>query len=417
MAGLLDLFSGNASPEATNSLLGFAQGLLQASGPSSLPQGFGQVLGGGIQGLQRAQSMNQDRSQEAQLAALRDLQIKSGTADLQSQEQANQQQQAIQQAAQAALSPDGQFDQSKFLEGVRRINALKALDLEKQFAKQGPEYDTTPQVVNGPDGRPVLVQLSKTAAPRVLEGLSPREKAELINLGGSSVAVNPFDVKPGQSFQRTASPDTLANNAVAIRGQNMTDSRTREANSLKYEELGIKRQEKQREADLGKAGQIASFDTMLGTLDRLKDHPGLARSTGLYSKVPTLPGSDSANFQSELETFKSQAFIPAVAQLKGMGALSDAEGKKLSAAVGALDPRMSESAFKESLNRVITEMNAARSRVVASASPEVRQSLGANTATVPQQTTAPRVPMKGQVVQGYRFKGGNPADPNAWEKQ
>lgn len=125
----------------------------------------------------------------------------------------------------------------------------------------------------------------------------------------------------------------------------------------------LKAQEKRDMAEMTKASQVASFDTMLGTLDRLSKHPGLPRSVGTYSMVPTMPGSDSANFQAELDTFQSQAFIPMVAQLKGMGALSDAEGKKLTAAVGALSLKMDEEAFKESLGRVITQMEQARTRV------------------------------------------------------
>ena len=41
-----------------------------------------------------------------------------------------------------------------------------------------------------------------------------------------------------------------------------------------------------------------------------------------------------------------------VSALKGMGALSDAEGKKLSSAVGALDPSMPEAEFERELKRV-----------------------------------------------------------------
>jgi len=147
-----------------------------------------------------------------------------------------------------------------------------------------------------------------------------------------------------------------ANRGVTMRGQNMTDARSRDQND-------IARSDKQQIADQAKAGQVASFDTMLGTLDRLGKHPGLHRSVGVLGAFPTSPGSDSANFQAELNTFQSQAFVPMVAQLKGMGALSDAEGKKLTAAVGALDPKMGEKAFRESIARITQGMQAARDRV------------------------------------------------------
>ena len=143
-----------------------------------------------------------------------------------------------------------------------------------------------------------------------------------------------------------------------------TDDRAREFNATKVEENKLKREAKDDTANLTKASQLASFDTMLGTLSRLGNHPGLSRSVGAMGIFPTMPGSDSANFQAELNTFQSQAFIPMVAQLKGMGALSDAEGKKLTAAVGALDPKMGEPAFRESVKRITDDMTAARDRMV-----------------------------------------------------
>lgn len=146
-------------------------------------------------------------------------------------------------------------------------------------------------------------------------------------------------------------------------GQRITDERARDLNATKVEENKLKREAKEDTANLTKASQLASFDTMLGTLDRLGKHPGLTRSVGLTGALPTMPGSDSANFQAELNTFQSQAFLPMVAQLKGMGALSDAEGKKLTAAVGALDPKMGEKAFRESVGRITADMDAARKRM------------------------------------------------------
>ena len=178
---------------------------------------------------------------------------------------------------------------------------------------------------------------------------------------------------------------------TAMRGQDLTDVRGRDFNATKVEENLIKREAQDSASNLTKASQVASFDTMLGTLDRLGGHAGLSRSVGIVGALPTRPGSESANFQAELNTFQSQAFLPMVAQLKGMGALSDAEGKKLTAAVGALDPKMGEVAFRASVDRITADMQAARNRMIG-------------------------IPKTGSVRDGYRFKGGNPADQNSWER-
>jgi len=176
----------------------------------------------------------------------------------------------------------------------------------------------------------------------------------------------------GASVGKTAEPGAILSAETARRGQNMADQRAREANGITQGMRQDQREQQVRDQDMTKAGQIASFDTMMGTLDRLDKHKGLSGSVGLRGKLPTIPGSEPANFQAELETFKSQAFIPAVAQLKGMGALSDAEGKKLSAAVGALDPNMGEKAFRDSIARIMRDMEAARARVVSSQRPARR---------------------------------------------
>lgn len=81
-------------------------------------------------------------------------------------------------------------------------------------------------------------------------------------------------------------------------------------------------------------------------------HPGRESGTGMSSWSSIIPGTDAKGFKANLDTFKAQTFIPMVSALKGMGALSDAEGKKLSDSVGALDPSMKESEFAESLKKV-----------------------------------------------------------------
>lgn len=142
------------------------------------------------------------------------------------------------------------------------------------------------------------------------------------------------------------------------------DTRARDLNAVKADENAVKREAAANTANMTKQSQLASFDTMIGTLNRLRTHKGLANATGMMNYLPDRKGSDVSNFKAELESFKSQAFIPMVSQLKGMGALSDAEGKKLTAAVGALDTDvMSEAAVRESISRIIADMKAAKARV------------------------------------------------------
>lgn len=174
----------------------------------------------------------------------------------------------------------------------------------------------------------------------------------------------------GAPLQMQQTPDSVASNATSRENSIRTDNRARDFNSIQQDANNIKRLEAEKTSDLTKNSQIASFDTMLGTLDRLSQHPGLSRSVGVTGAFPTMPGSNSANFQAELNTFQSQAFLPMVAQLKGMGALSDAEGKKLTAAVGALDPKMGEKAFRESVGRITEDMQAARARLAGSVVPK-----------------------------------------------
>lgn len=130
----------------------------------------------------------------------------------------------------------------------------------------------------------------------------------------------------------------------------------RETNELKREELSQKIEKRKSDLQAGKqevqdAGFAAldSVEKSSETIDRLLTHPGLESAVGTSSILPTLPGSDAADFEAELESFDAQSFLTAVKQMKGMGSLSESEGKKLSGAIGAINLGMSEKAFKRSL--------------------------------------------------------------------
>ncbi|WP_145542502.1 phage DNA ejection protein [Yersinia mollaretii] len=134
---------------------------------------------------------------------------------------------------------------------------------------------------------------------------------------------------------------------------------SRETNQVKLDGLRQQQtanQQKVEDAKLAKQQTAQqtydTFNTALDTIQELKEAPGLKNAVGLSSMIYTRPGSDAANFEAKLDTFKAQTFLPMVQSMKGMGALSDAEGKKLTDAVGALDPKMSEKEFTKSLDRI-----------------------------------------------------------------
>lgn len=137
----------------------------------------------------------------------------------------------------------------------------------------------------------------------------------------------------------------------------------RETNQIKLEELKQKQLDVRSKADAARAdrqaaaqGAVDTFSTALDSLSEIESSPGLKKAVGFNSAFPTVPGTDAANFEARLDTFKAQTFLPMVASLKGMGALSDAEGKKLSDAVGALSPKMSEDAFRSSIGKIRTQL-------------------------------------------------------------
>lgn len=137
--------------------------------------------------------------------------------------------------------------------------------------------------------------------------------------------------------------------------------------SIQQQSLDLRQQaadEKKKAAEQQKLGIFSSFDSALDTLDTISKHPGKKAAVGFGgAQLSMIPGTDAAGFAAQLETFKAQTFLPQVQALKGMGALSDAEGKKLTAAVGALSQSMKQSEFDAQVAKIKRDLEAARSRV------------------------------------------------------
>ena len=124
--------------------------------------------------------------------------------------------------------------------------------------------------------------------------------------------------------------------------------------------------EKAAAADQQRVGAVASFNDALTTLDVLRNHEGKKAGVGFGgSSASMIPGTAAYGFGKQLETFKAQTFVPMVSALKGMGALSDAEGKKLTDSVGALDQGMDPKEFDRQVTAIENKLKAAKLRAEA----------------------------------------------------
>lgn len=117
-------------------------------------------------------------------------------------------------------------------------------------------------------------------------------------------------------------------------------------------------------------GGIGAMDRLATAANEAMNHPGLAGVTGLRGALPNIPGSAAADAQAKLNTLKSQVAFGVLQDMRNnsktggaLGAVSDAEGKRLEANLAALENAQSYEQMKESLKKIIDYTSGAKDRL------------------------------------------------------
>lgn len=121
----------------------------------------------------------------------------------------------------------------------------------------------------------------------------------------------------------------------------------------------IENREAKRDTDLGEvdAAKIAAAPntidtagTTLAEIDEVRNHPGRGIGTGFTSMGNNIRGTPGYDFENRVKQLTSGAFLVAIQQMRGMGALSNAEGQTATAALTRMDTATSEGEFLDALD-------------------------------------------------------------------
>ncbi|MDQ0022899.1 hypothetical protein J2X90_000685 [Variovorax paradoxus] len=140
---------------------------------------------------------------------------------------------------------------------------------------------------------------------------------------------------------------------------------------LKRDELVQKQADKSKTEGASAQDAVDTLAQTRATVDALMKHPGLKGGTVLGGAgtltgraLGNMPGTDDKDFRAQIETLQAQNFQSQVKAMVGMGALSDAEGKKLAAAIANLDPDQSAKQLKNNLGVVRSYIDKAMAKQV-----------------------------------------------------
>lgn len=311
----------------------------------------------------------------------------------------------------AMMGIDGQLPSlnayaQAFAEDAARAGDFEAFSQAQKSIGGGAEFGMNPQQgVDPSTGKLSYFVTNKQGQPRFL-GIEAQPKPmfqggfQLDPATGQPIAELPMNSKERAMLERQGQQLQMSMANLGLTQQRMQTEMQDKAQKQQLETQA--RENDRREA-------AAATDIAMDSLNTLTQHPGLARGTGsLIAPIArNIPGTDAKGFAAQLEQFKSQTFLPAVQQMKGMGQLSNAEGAALQKAVGNLDPDMPTAELQRQAAKIMAQMRAYRQRKFGD--------LPATTwgGNAPAASNAPK---PGTVKNGYLFRGGDPADPKSWSK-
>ena len=519
--GLLDRFT-NLDETQTQGLLAAASQMLQQSGPSRTPQGFGQIAGnaadaftGSVNASKRRQ---QEEQQARQMAEMRALQIAEAQGTLQQHEASRRTGQRVEQfyenrrqrqggqasnpgmgeqpqpqsmasafpgaagspktggpdwlqAYQANLPPEQQTavgrvsqlpqkrdtQQNVFEERLKLAQEMRAEGLEAQadqieeaaYKNFRPKFSTTPQPMLGPDGELRNYQVSEDGSPPRDMGLGVKPDMVELNLGDRKEYADKNKIRPGQSYRMSMTPDQAADNANASANRAQTERHftireNRELSAPRGQIIQTDQGPMLADPRTGQARPMTGADgNPLGPKARpiptqiqkayVENASSLRKVDAALAAVTSYPAGlgvsnylgDAIRQRSDPKGVNVRALVADIGSQKihdrSGAAVTAAETPRLKPFIPAStdDPATVAkklTMFKAEYQAMQTEMEELYSADMGYRPLGKPENGGGQNNPTATQGPKRKAALKGQVMNGYRFKGGDPSKQENWEQ-
>lgn len=221
--------------------------------------------------------------------------------------------------------------------------------------------------------------------------------------------------------------NNIAQQNVNLRRMELDDKKydrqiANETNAIKLADLQDKRQQNQQAIEQAKRDKADAYNAGIDTLSRTIDtatkvlnSPGFTGYFGTNLNPLSsrhIPGTDAADTEALVDTLKSQGFMSGIQQMKGMGALSNAEGQKVMDAIGNLSASQSEKSARAAINTIISTTQRAQQRMQQKYGKDIQT----QSSSQPQEQPSAAQLQPGHSEGGYTFLGGDQAKPTSWRK-
>lgn len=258
---------------------------------------------------------------------------------------------------------DGVFESLqgiKGLQGEQRVNALTGLVKTMRSAGIFPE-DPSQMMRQSQPADVAKFEYWKQLNPGATEQQQRDAYERIINPYERSFASGMGAGQARIATEQGLNP--ILGQREAAKTQAVEQTATGQAKLTQEQQAIAKGEREVSEEKRAKDNAASSINEQLQQIDRLSKHPGFSSAVGLSSIAPSMRGSDAYGFEKQLEKLDAQSFMAMIPNLAGMGALSNAEGQKVSAALSALNTGLSEDEFKAEMETIRQALTKARERL------------------------------------------------------